>query len=85
MAFRQTVCTLAPRALRTSSLMSPLRASASIPSTFKITNSLLTRGYASGGALNAEQIQQRINDVLKSFEKVDVNKVSQTEEAEQKV
>lgn len=33
------------------------------------------RGYASGGGLSHQEIQNRILDVLKSFEKVDPSKV----------
>lgn len=36
------------------------------------------RGYASGGGLTQEQIQQRITDVIKSFEKVDPSKITPT-------
>ncbi|WFD37795.1 mitochondrial acyl carrier protein [Malassezia japonica] len=36
------------------------------------------RGYASGGGLTQEQIQQRITDVIKSFEKVDPSTITPT-------
>ncbi|CAO1633983.1 unnamed protein product [Parajaminaea phylloscopi] len=37
---------------------------------------IAARGYASGGALSHQEIQNRILDILKSFEKVDPAKVN---------
>ncbi|WFC99929.1 mitochondrial acyl carrier protein [Malassezia yamatoensis] len=36
----------------------------------------LTRSYASGGGLSKDEIKTRVEDVLKSFEKVDPSKVN---------
>lgn len=36
----------------------------------------LARGYAAGGGLNGDEIRTRIEEVLRSFEKVDPSKVS---------
>lgn len=36
---------------------------------------MLARGYASGGGLSHEEIRSRIEDVIKSFEKVNPQKV----------
>lgn len=80
MAFRSTISTLAPRVLRASSSSSARMAAVSPirQSTFNLTKTAIVqqRSFASGGGLSHDQIQERITDVLKSFEKVNPAKVS---------
>lgn len=66
-----------PRTLRAAPTLSraalPVRVQAArVPSMAPV----FARGYASGGGLSTKEIETRIDEVLKSFEKVDVSKVT---------
>ena len=67
-------------ALRSSSRATAFATRTAIPSSSlllrKSTPAFAVRTYASGGGLSTSDIQARITDVLKSFEKVDPSKVS---------
>ena len=68
-------------ALRSSSRATAFATRTAVPSSSalllrKSTPAFALRTYASGSGLSSSDIQSRITDVLKSFEKVDPSKVS---------
>lgn len=71
-----------PRVARTSPMLArsampaAARVALATPARVPVVMPTLARGYASGGGPSLDEIKSRITDVIKSFEKVDPNKVT---------
>lgn len=70
---------LFPRALRASPMLARAAPVTRVPlARMPLAAPVLVRGYASAGGPSLEEIKARINEVLKSFEKVDTAKLTPT-------
>ncbi|WFD20404.1 mitochondrial acyl carrier protein [Malassezia caprae] len=70
---------LFPRALRASPMLARTTPVMRVPlARMPAVAPVLARGYASAGGPSLEEIKARINEVLKSFEKVDAAKLTPT-------
>ncbi|CCU98901.1 unnamed protein product [Malassezia sympodialis ATCC 42132] len=68
-----------PRALRASPMLARAAPVMRVPlARMPAAAPVLVRGYASAGGPSLEEIKARINEVLKSFEKVDAAKLTPT-------
>ena len=68
-----------PRALRASPMLARATPVMRVPlARMPAAAPVLVRGYASAGGPSLEEIKARINEVLKSFEKVDAAKLTPT-------
>ncbi|WFD24067.1 mitochondrial acyl carrier protein [Malassezia equina] len=68
-----------PRALRASPMLARAAPVMRVPlARMPVAVPMMARGYASAGGPSLEEIKARINEVLKSFEKVDAAKLSPT-------
>ncbi|WFD27959.1 mitochondrial acyl carrier protein [Malassezia nana] len=68
-----------PRALRATPMLARAAPLMRVPlDRMPVAMPVLTRGFASAGGPSLEEIKARINEVLKSFEKVDAAKLTPT-------